>query len=60
MREAAVLIGGKASRMNGIPKFSLKNADGVSYLQLQLQTLCSFDRIYLSAARDEQIMLAFT
>lgn len=58
MREAAVLIGGKASRMNGIPKFSLKNADGVSYLQLQLQTLCSFDRIYLSAVRDEQIMLA--
>lgn len=56
--EAAILIGGKALRMNGIPKFSLKNADGVSYLQLQLQALCSFDRIYLSAAREDQLMMA--
>ena len=56
--EAAVLIGGKSVRMNGIPKFSLKNAEGISFLQLQLQALSSFNRICLSAAGKEQMRQA--
>lgn len=55
---AVILIGGKAVRMNGIPKFSLENTEGIPYLQLQLGALEAFNKIYLSAADQAQLARA--
>lgn len=54
---AAILLGGHSSRMDGRHKFLLKDREGQSYLQKQIKALEKLERIYLSAAHEEQLAL---
>ena len=54
---AAILLGGHSSRMGGVPKFMLEDSTGQSYLKKQIEMLGKFDKIYLSAANEQQLEL---
>lgn len=59
-KAAAILMGGKAVRMNGRAKYGLKDCSGVPYICLQMDALSGFDRVYLSAASEGQLREAET
>ena len=54
---AAILMGGRASRMGGYHKFLLEDRSGRTYLEKQMDELRDFDRLYLSAANEQQCHL---
>ncbi len=58
MKSAAIMMGGRNSRMKGYPKYLLKDDNDRYYISVIEKSLRDFDKLYLSVADEKQFIEA--